>query len=344
MSKHDFTSQFYSFNSSESGYHTICYQGIFCSHAFFANYTNGYLKATTNQHVWCSGRNNLKPVNVLHNPFIGTETADINIAPFSSSIAYFNPIKVVSASISKVINWYHGIAADPPLETQKENINTHTFNISKISLAQETDILSHQKKYELWKKQFPHNALVLYGFSKGAAATFCAFTKYKYPEVKLVVLEGCFYSIDDLIKRTPFSTVAPLVHAGISFFTRYKRSGPSPGSCIKDFPPHVPVVFITSKKDIVVPAASTERLAKELAQLGKNNVYLLKLEKSSHPNYIYDDLHDRQHYETFMHAIYKQYRLPFIEELAEQGEHLLAQARVKPEKNYKSSNLFCSMM
>ena len=61
--------------------------------------------------------------------------------------------------------------------------------------------------------------------------------------------------------------------------------------------------------DTIVTCDNTENIANALANKGKNDVYLLKLERSSHPGYMYDDKEDRINYETFLHAIYKKYHL-----------------------------------
>jgi hypothetical protein len=54
-----------------------------------------------------------------------------------------------------------------------------------------------------------------------------------------------------------------------------------------------------------------------------NDVYLLKLKKSSHPSYMFDDPEDRDKYEVFIHAIYKKYNLKHEPKLAEKGEEMI---------------------
>jgi hypothetical protein len=104
--------------------------------------------------------------------------------------------------------------------------------------------------------------------------------------------------------------------------------GPSPAAAIESFPLGVPVFFITSKTDKSVPCHSTESLAKELAKKGLNPVYLLVLEKSSHPNYMCDDQEDKDAYVTLLHALYKRYELPYIESMADEGEELLGVSKL----------------
>ena len=61
--------------------------------------------------------------------------------------------------------------------------------------------------------------------------------------------------------------------------------------------------------DKVVKKENTFNIATALAGKRCNDVYLLILSKSSHPNYMYDDATDRALYESFIHAIYKKYNL-----------------------------------
>lgn len=137
---------------------------------------------------------------------------------------------------------------------------------------------------------------ILWGVSRGTAATFCAFAKYKYPEVKLI----------------------------------------SPLSSVESYPENVPTVCITSKKDNEVPCENTRRIAERLSDKGKNDVYLLELEESSHPSYMFDNSNDRDKYECFIHAIYEKYHLPFDFKLAEQGRKYLDACMILPTKSLVS--------
>lgn len=305
---------------------TLFYQGILCSQTQIAKYCGGYEVALTNgQYARCEGRNNLSPIDVLIDPFIGEEIQDVNPAPFQSIASYLNPLNVISATIARAINWYHGINVnDGEIKTtDPSNLQTHALNISKISIGQETDIKSHLEKYKRWREKFNDGNLILYGVSRGAATTFNAFSRYQYPEVRLVVLEGCFYEFKDVLNNWFGESASSLLNTGLSLFTKYRTDGPSPKTSIENFPENVPVVFITSQIDKVVPPTSVEKLANELNARGQNDVYLLKLKNSSHPNFMFDDQQDRDNYEAFINAIYERYGLPCRSHLAEKGRPLL---------------------
>lgn len=315
---------------------TIFCQGVLHSFAQMGKYIGERVIVNFNgQTVECAGKNQLKPIDVLIEPYIGMEMRDVNLKPFSSWSSYLSPITWISyLSISVYFNAFHYKVTDVDQEKIKQfgSIKYHAPNTSEITLGQESDMESHLQKYKLWKQQAaPEDCLILYGVSKGAATTFNAFAKYKYPEVKLVILEGCYYSIEDLKQRWSAPT-SKILSAGMSIFSKYRADGPSPAKSIADFPPGVPVVLVTSEKDELVHCASTEKLARELANRNQNEVFLLKLKKSGHPSYMFDDKNDREAYEGFIHAIYKRYGLPFNAAFAEKGEPLIEECLLRAEQ------------
>jgi len=313
-------------------YATIFYQGIFGSQTQIAKYIGeSEVIASTGEKIICTGRNNLKPIDVLINPYIGMEIKDVNTRPYSSWQSSLNPVTWVSTGLSATINWYYGVQISNPEQDKTastDSIKYHAPVISEISISQETDIESHHEKYLHWKQNaHPDEKLVLYGVSRGAGTTFNAFAEHKYPEVKLVILEGCYSSIEDVLERR-YGTFSNHISSGISFFSKYRKEGPSPLKYVDNFPADIPVVFITSKIDKTVPSASTKILANALAQNQKNDVYVLELESARHPSYMFDNVQDRDSYETFIHAIYKKYGCPYRAELAEKGEPLLEKCRL----------------
>lgn len=311
-------------------YQTIFYQGILCSQTQLAKYIGSRIMRTTNgQNMVCKGMHDLNPIDVLINPFIGKEIKDVDMKAFKHVGSCINPLNLISTCLTKFANWYQGVEVhDPedPNESSKEDLKTYGLNVSQISIGQETDMESHYEKYKMWKNAFPNSHLILYGVSRGAATTFNALAKYQYPEVKLVILESCFNTLDDVLKNRYFSPFSSLLNCGLNLFTRYHNDGPTPAKSVAAFPQNLPVVFITSENDKFIPASSTTKLAKALASRHKNDVYLLTLKHGTHPNYMFDDKKDHDDYEAFIHAIYQRYHMPYDKALAERGESLLAGA------------------
>ncbi len=299
---------------------------------------------TTQEAVRCEGRNNLKPIDVAHKPFIGSEMADVNLRPFNSYLSFCNPYNWGWWARTTSTNKYFGIHVTAlPSKTSLESVRYHSIDLSNYSLGQITDIESHRKRYRQWlESENREDALVLIGVSRGTSTTFCAFAEYKYPEVKLVILEGAIDSIENILPQRVANTckinclsrsITKAVYAGLSFFTKYDRNGPSPLNKVDQFPENVPVVFITSKMDTLVTCENTENIAHALANKGKNDVYLLKLERSSHPNYMFDDKEDRDNYEALIHAIKAEEGLVHDAELAAKGKPLVNLCKVNPVRN-----------
>lgn len=319
---------------------TLFYQGMNTSQTQALKYTGSIkITATTGELMWCEGRNNLLPLNVISRLHIGEEIADVNLQPFSTYSSMFNPVNWLGVAITGLSNWLNGIQFATTAGYGDPSVVYHAPVLSNVSIGQETDIESHRKKYQSWlQREDRQDSLVLYGVSRGTATTFCAFAKEKYPEVKLVILEGAIDSVENILPKrvakkccTEFLTnkTASLLRSGLSFFTSYRTDGISPLSCLDDYPENVPTVFITSAIDTEVPRENTENIAHALAERGKNDVYLLTLQRSSHPNYMFDDQEDRDRYESFIHAIYKKYGLEHDAALAEKGEALVDSAALQ---------------
>ncbi|RUR12365.1 hypothetical protein [Legionella sp. km772] len=322
---------------------TLFFQGIGTSQTQVLKYVgNQKIKATTGQLMWSEGCKSLKPLDVIKKPHLGVEVGDIRFNVFTSYWSYLNPINIISSAITWGANCYYGVHFTRPIP-QQESIAYHVPTLSKISVGQKEDMQSHREKYLTWlSEENKSKNLILWGVSRGTAATFCAYAKEKYPEVKLVVLEGAIDSTQNILSHylSPFGTrlasgLKSAVNSGLSFFKRkgyigYDPQGPSPLNSINEFPEGTPVVFITSKIDNIVPCKNTERIAQALADKGKNPVYLLKLERSSHPNYMFDDVSDRAHYAAFIHAIYKKYNLKHDIKPAEKGALLVDTCLVPP--------------
>lgn len=314
---------------------TIYYQGNNCSQTQALRYTGSQrIMATTGEIMWSIGRNQLPPLKVIYNLHIGTEILDVNLNAFDSYTAYFNPLKQFFARKSRIMNEDEGVQILSAISPSPDSVKFHTPNLSYASLGQGPDMRSHLAKYRSWQARADKKQhLILWGVSRGTAATFNALARHKYPEVKLVVLEGAIDSMDSVVKNIMLNYsqsdriadgMVSLFNTAISFFSSkdwygYKPEGESPLKMVNEFPENVPVVFITSKIDNIVPPQCTRNIATTLAARGKNDVYLLVLEKSSHPYYMYDDKEDRDKYEAFMHAIYKIYGLQHEPDLAEKG-------------------------
>ncbi len=325
---------------------TLFFQGNGSSQTQLTKYTGGRKTlATTGEYMWCTGRNNLPALDVIYHPIMGkSDIADVDLDPFRSIFSFFNPIKVTAAVVTSYQNQANGIQISDTPSLKEKTIAYHSINLSEYSLGQSSDMESHYDKYKHWLAltgEDKKDGLILWGVSRGTAATFCALTnpeyKDQYKNIKLVVLEGAVDSISNVIGKR-FGRAAPLAAQTLNFFHQHKiikydnENGPTPLNTVHNFPENIPVVFITSKIDTIVPPENTRHIAWELAKQKKNDIFLLELNSSTHPNYMFDNKEDHDRYEQFIHAIYERYQLAHKPELAAQGRGLLERYKLDPDK------------
>jgi hypothetical protein len=154
---------------------------------------------------------------------------------------------------------------------------------------------------------------VLAGSSRGASTVLCAVANMTPEEqewVHLVLLEGAFDTVP-AVARTRFGPyLGPFITWVLTWATSYDPAAPTPLDLAKAFPPKVPVAFVTSKADTVVPMAHTLALrdAVVAARGGDaSQVHTLILEKSGHSFYANQDLEDQTAYRAFVDSLYRTY-------------------------------------
>lgn len=192
------------------------------------------------------------------------------------------------------------------------------INVRAINFGQEADIAAFSKTYDQMIERYPDHALILYGVSRGAATilNFLA-TEYhhkNHQHVKAVICEGCYDSIEQVIKRFSFPRLAQSIITTV--FTGYDPKGISPIQYAYKIPRDIPILFITSQQDSLVPAACTQTLFNELTW-HHANVDLLTLKHSAHPRYMIDNEDDKKLYESTVHGFYKKNNLPYHDQRIE---------------------------
>lgn len=201
-----------------------------------------------------------------------------------------------------------------PLATPGLTLAGRGLCIFKNSFAQQPDLDVLASAYKKHHQENPNHKMLLWGCSRGAAAacTFaCTHAAEVAQQVQLVVLEGCFDSSVSVIEKR-FKRFGKRGIAQIKKFfeknTQWRENGISPLAVLDKWPDNVPVLFVTSRKDTVVPMECTINCAKKLKELKPNtDVYLLILNKSSHSGYVFDDPADRALYDVVVHAFYQKY-------------------------------------
>lgn len=317
---------------------TLGHQGVGACQNQLTRYHPKKLKATTGEDMWSEGTNGEKPLPIIHDMFIGKESQDIDLAPYKSFRGMLSPWNLICAQSTKKLNAKSDLKYSAAETTTSESVGFHVIKPKEVSLGQEKDIQTHFEKYLIWKAN-PNRTpyLILLGISRGTAATWGGFVTHRYPEVKLVILEGAIDSIESIIdvrgkrlisSETLRNVTTSLVYTGLSLFTSYKKGGISPLSTVDLYPENVPTVFVSSLIDKIVPFENTARIAHALADRGKNEVYFIILPNSAHGHYSLGP--DRYYYAAVMNAIYKRYNIYHDQNFAKIGEQYIDSCLLKP--------------
>jgi len=332
-------------------FNTIYVPGVLTSQTQITKYTGQKMvRASTEEDMYAIQKNNLAPLDVMPHPWIGQETPDVDLQPFSSWCSLLNPVKITGAAVSWALNWRNGVEIIPATSPSPQSVAFHAPIPSKISIGQEIDIEAIHNNVQLWRNSEDRKpVLVLQGSSRGTAGIVCASARYQYPELGLIILEGAIDSVENVFHSWAKSIIGPGLFARgaaygintlISGITAWRPDGPSPLNHLEEYPENVPTVFVTSKNDRIVPPENTRNIANKLAERGKNDVWLLELEHSDHRNYTYHNAEDRDKYESFLHAIYRRYDLEHQPHLADRGEDFLEECllyAVEPVANQVNS-------
>lgn len=203
-------------------------------------------------------------------------------------------------------------------------VKEYDIDLTKLNIAQEPDLTALLNHYSDYVEETKPDNMVLYGFSRGAATTFTfmatKYAQHNHPIVKAVVLQGCFDSIRGTLNGWKRFDVNKFLSR---MLPNYVADRLEPIHVVAEFPHAVPVLFITSKCDEVVPAKSTQKLAQALRQAGHPHVYILTVEHSPHSRYTSYHKEDISNIEKTVHAFYKKWGLSHIRPLARQGKKLL---------------------
>lgn len=154
------------------------------------------------------------------------------------------------------------------------------------------------------KKKKP---LVLFGSSRGAGTiiTWCSAMKEHVKSVDAIILEGCPSSIDDIYKYDP-TWVNYCRRLLLSNLTTYDSQGPTASSCLLDLPRDIPIYFIASVKDEVVPYECSQDMVSLLRQHGYSNIRMITLKSAPHSGYLTHNPEDRLAYYSALQELYQQ--------------------------------------
>ncbi len=184
-------------------------------------------------------------------------------------------------------------------------------NSAFVNLGQQLDLERLHYAYEETLKQAPESNIVLIGLSRGAATVLSYVSLYKPQRLAAVVVESPFDSFDSLVKhimKRIHVTWMPLV-VGKSImkfrFPMLEIDGIVPSKTIEWFPADIPVMFVHSRQDRVVPVESSRALYHHLVTKGYEHAYYVELEQGAHGKVMWGP--DAALYQEAVHAFFKRY-------------------------------------
>lgn len=260
---------------------TIFFQGHFSSRAQAANYTEGLDIIVDNhvEHVYVPNA-----PKILYNIFTCKDLEDVGYGFSWNPLHWFFKLK------SMLVNWYCNIhGASWP----------HSY-ITKDNIAGKEDVDQYIEMIKTCIEQNPDKKIVLFGCSRGAAATLVTVANLSpdlLNHVKLVIVEAPFDSVENVLRTSSWCPNVCLFL--IKTFTNYKDTQQSPLDAMKTYP-NIPTAFITSNADTRVPLENTLHLMYELKDY--THIHHLNLESAHHATMFKDPK-----YIKFVHDLYQLY-------------------------------------
>jgi len=197
-----------------------------------------------------------------------------------------------------------------------------SFYIPNSCLGQEADIAVLKEKYE----QIDDD-IILFGVSRGAATASNFMAQNQPTKIKAAILESPFdhaeTGIEGFIDGCGFKNCPRIKKFFKKLFHKissYDKNGLHPKDVVEKINKDIPIIFVCSKKDGLVPYQSTINLYKQLVKSGHKHTYLLVLDSGRHGFSIWGP--DGEKYQNVIHAFYKKYGLPHNQDFAEKGQAL----------------------
>lgn len=247
---------------------------------------------------------------IMQEANIQVENPNESFYIFGEPIHHFNYPHAHKVGIKKYPAGFIGLNG----KTFRPHIQLGIADSKKVSLGQHIEIDTLKKEIEHIKDD-----CILFGRSMGAATIINYLATYKPTNIKAVILEAPYDCIENVI----WSKIGPLQWLGLgkaftaTQYPQYNSNGIKPSKCIHTISTDIPVLFVHSKKDSLIPVSCSRGLYKNLKKMGHKKVYLLELNNADHNDATTSS--DANMYQRVVHAFYKEYGLPYDADLAGAG-------------------------
>ena len=225
--------------------------------------------------------------------------------------------------LNKPLHYFnYPCAHDVGLTIEKDGTITRKRGVAypeKVSLAQHLEI-------ETLKNEIDSIAsdCILFGNSMGAATIITYAAQYKPKNVKAIILDAPFDTVERVMQhKLGFWNKLGLGWLYLKYwYPSYNSKGVKPANVAHLIETHIPILFVHSKKDALVPIDASRALYQAIKESGNNKVHIFELDHATHANA--HESADADNYQKVVHAFYKKYNLPCDEQLALKGMQLLS--------------------
>ncbi len=180
----------------------------------------------------------------------------------------------------------------------------------RVSLAGAPDVQMFLKNFREAKEIHSHDhqkkKFVLFGVSRGAATILMAIPEMTEEEralIALVLLESPFDSgLEVLRKNYPWTW--PFVCAAMNTCGSFRCRQKTPLQAVAEFPLTIPIAFISSFGDQMVPLPRTATLVDALRKRGHEEVHVLRFVRGQHAGFLALQSNARK-YSEFLQPLYE---------------------------------------
>ena len=170
--------------------------------------------------------------------------------------------------------------------------------ISQVSLAQYNELICFIREFDLLESllqlQYKNDyQIVLYGVSRGASVIllFLALFPEKLTHISCIILESPFDSVETILKNKIKSISFFSFDFGQTvlefIFGKYTRTFAAPRDFVFALPRNIPMLFVYSEKDSLVPKESTLFLYEQCINYSFTNVSLFVAHNAQHSKIIH---------------------------------------------------------
>ncbi len=268
-----------------------------------------------------------KPVNVDLKDFLGEESAQ-ETTLFAHGIA----------ETHKQALWYTSMQK-PYAHLIEGSLYTYDFpdatkrfwrvNFTKTALGQEYEVKGLESAYTQLISRDPDKKIILMGMSRGASTILNFAAKQQPKNIKAIVIESPFDStasiVNNILQKCSLDKVPGMQTLGhylmSAIFWKHSPNGMQSINFVEKIDKNIPILFICSREDKLVPAQSTVSLYNQLKKSGHERVHIFVAESGKHGRILHGD--DGINYEKATNAFYKKYGLSCNKERAKEGMTLL---------------------